>query len=219
MQLTPYYCSSYPGFKLPKVLWSFRRIEKAVRGEQRAYLSNSPFRGHSTVLMKKAPPFFLTAVGAARVVGGPPGPASPLLLIFHDNSGAETAYNINVALRKQYPLIHQLQIVSVICLRQIPQFMRPTVDQAMLAAYHKTAESMQDERDPSEYVIIVPDWEAKVASSFGMGDCHDQIGLALITPPWQISDVYQGPDPIDAALRMLNAASNPGTDGEVKPSA
>lgn len=167
--------------------------------------------------MKKAPIFFLTAVGAARVVGGPPGPATPLLLIFHDHTGAETAFNINAVLRAKYPLIDQLQIASVVSLNQIPQFMRPTVEQTMLAAYNKAAEAIPEVHDPSEYVIIVPDWEGKVASSFGMGDSQAQVGIALVMPKWQIFDVYQGPDPIEAAVRILVAALKPGRNGELKP--
>jgi hypothetical protein len=45
--------------------------------------------------MIKAPTFFLTAVGAARIIGGPPAPAVPLLLIFHGHLGADIASRIN----------------------------------------------------------------------------------------------------------------------------
>ena len=166
---------------------------------------------------KKAPSFFLTAVGAARIVGGPPGPATPLLLIFHEYSGAETVFNMNAALRAEYPTIEQLQIASVVCLQQIPRYMRSTVEQMLLAAYHQAASAIPATHDPTEYVLIVPDWDAKASIAFGMDDCGDHIGVALVVDGWQLFETYRGPEPLSAAFRMLYAAFNLRNDIAVEP--
>ena len=158
--------------------------------------------------MNKAPSFFLTAVGAARVVGGPPGPNVPLLLIFHGHAGAKIAFNINIQVRALYPQIEQLQIASIVDLQHIPRYMRTAVELTLAAAYRQSAKSVPAELDPTEYVLIVPDWEGRVTNGFGMEQRIDDIGLALISAPWQVSDSYSGPDPCDAALKMVAAATN-----------
>jgi hypothetical protein len=161
--------------------------------------------------MKKAPSFFLTAIGAARVVGGPPGPICPLLLIFHAHVGADTAFNINATVRQPYPEIERLQVASIVDLRHVPRFMRAAVQLTLSAAYRNAAKRIPTHLNPTEYVIIAPDWEGKVTNAFGMEERTDDVGLALVTNGWQLFDTYNGPDPSAAALQMLAAASNQAT--------
>jgi hypothetical protein len=159
--------------------------------------------------MQKAASFFLTAVGAARIVGGPPGPAAPLLLVFHGYIGADNAVQINAALRERYPSVEQLQIASIVDLHHIPRFMRTAVELTLAAAYRQSAAKIPDYRDPKDYVIILPDWEGKVTSAYDMSERVNDIGLALITPGWQLFDRYLGPDPSKSALAMVERAGGP----------
>jgi hypothetical protein len=156
--------------------------------------------------MKPAPPFYLTAIGAARIVGGPPGPPTPLLLIFHDHAGAETAFSINATLRAHFPAIEQLQIASVVGLHHVPRYMRTSVEQTVNAAYRQAAATIPPSLDPTDYVLIVPDWEGKVFAAYGMDECREHVGVALIVKPWRIFDTYQGEDPLNAVLQMVIAA-------------
>jgi hypothetical protein len=158
--------------------------------------------------MKKAPSFFLTAVGAGRVVGGPPGPGTLLLLIFHGHAGSETAFNINATVRNQYPSTEQLLIASVVDLHHIPRYMRPAVELTLAAAYRQAARRIPKELDPTEYVVIVPDWEGKVTGELGMTERINDIGLVLLTDSWQIFDSYSGTDPLTNALKLVTAALN-----------
>jgi hypothetical protein len=169
--------------------------------------------------MQPAPQFYLTAIGAARVVGGPPGSAAPLLLLFHDHAGAERAHQINVAMRVHFPDIQHLQIASVVGLHHIPRFMRMTVEQTVFAAYRHAADAIPAGLDPADFVLIVPDWEGKVSNTFGMDDCHAQVGVVLIVNPWRIFESYRGDDPSSAALRMVLAATNRTADSAVEPGA
>ena len=162
--------------------------------------------------MKKAPSFFLTAVGAARVIGGPPGPGTPLLLVFHGHAGSETAFNINATVRDHYPKSEQLLIASVVDLHHIPRYMRSAVELTLSAAYRQSANRIPQELDPTEYVIILPDWEGQVTEAFNMTERINDIGLVLLTNPWQIFDSYNGPDPLTNALNMVTAASNEASD-------
>jgi hypothetical protein len=176
------------------------------------WADNSSQRNNEANNMNKAPSFFLTAIGAARVVGGPPGPPTPLLLIFHGHAGAEIAFSINAVVRESYPDIEQLQIVSVVDLRHIPRYMRAAVELTLAAAYRQAAKRIPDNLDPTEYVVIVPDWEGKVTSAYGMEDRMNDIGLVLVAKEWQIADRYSGPDPSAAALKMLAAVNNETAD-------
>lgn len=167
--------------------------------------------------MVKAPSFFLTAIGAARVVGGPPGPSTPLLLIFHAHAGSEFAFNINAVVRQSYPTIEELQIASVVDLRHIPRYMRAAVELTLSAAYRQAAKRIPEDRDPTEYVVIVPDWEGKVTTSFGMQERVKDIGLVLIAKQWQIVDSYSGSDPIENAVKMVSSYYNAASDPTVEP--
>jgi hypothetical protein len=162
--------------------------------------------------MKKAPTFFLTAIGAARVVGGPPGPLAPLLLIFHGHAGADTAFNINAAVREYYPDIDQVQVASIVDLQHIPRYMRSAVSLTLSDAYRQAAKRIPDHLDPTEYIVILPDWEGKVTSSFEMQERVFDIGLVLIANPWQISGSYLGPEPYNAALKLLGDVKRKAAD-------
>lgn len=168
--------------------------------------------------MTKAPSFFLTAIGAARVVGGPPGPSKPLLLVFHGHAGSGTAVKINVALREHYPSVEQLLTASVVDLRHIPRYMRAAVELTLSAAYRQSAKEVPEHLDPTEYVVLVPDWDGKVTSAYGMDQRVNDVGLVLITSPWTIFDSYTGSDPLIAAVRMVDAATNQLSDHTITSS-
>jgi hypothetical protein len=166
--------------------------------------------------MQKAPSFYLTAIGAARVVGGPPGPLTPLLLIFHGRAGEETAFAINAAVRASYPSIEQLQVVSIIDLHHIQQSQRVAVELTLSAAYRQAAKHIPEELDPTEYVVIAPDWSGTVTRAYGMNERVNDIGLVLVSNQWQIFDTYRGADPIEAALNMVASVSTNASDPPVE---
>ena len=166
--------------------------------------------------MQKAPSFFLTAIGATRVVGGPPGPPSPLLLIFHGHAGEETAFAINAAVRQVYPAIEQLQIVSVIDLHHIQRSQRAAVELTLSASYRQAAKFIPEELDPTQYVVIVPDREGTVTRAYGMDERVNDVGLVLVSSQWQIFDSYLGLDPTIAALKMVAAAGNETPDSTLE---
>lgn len=153
--------------------------------------------------MQKAPSFFLTAIGASRIVGGPPGPHSPLLLIFHNHSGAETAFHINADLRALYPSIEELQIASIIDLRNVPRFMRSAVQETIMAAFHNVSTQIPRDVDPREYVVLAPDWEGKVTRAFAMDGGAYDVGIAIITAPWLLYTTYQGADMRSKAVSLV----------------
>ena len=161
--------------------------------------------------MTKAPTFFLTAVGAARVVGGPPGPTAPLLLIFHSHLGADTAFEMNAVLRQCYPTVEQLRIASIVDLHHIPRFMRATVELTLAAAYQHAARQLPAQLDPTEYVWIAPDWTGKVTSGFAMQQRTNDVGFVLVTKDWTIFDSYTGPAPIAAVQEVVGTAINSST--------
>ena len=153
--------------------------------------------------MQKAPLFFLTAVGASRMVGGPPGPAVPLLLIFHSHHGASLAHRINATARELYPTVEELQIASIVDLSAVPRFMRGLVEQTLAAAYHKAATQVPANRDPREYVLIAPDWDGKVTRVFQMQTRAHDVGLVLISSAWELCHRYTENEPQSVFLDLL----------------
>jgi hypothetical protein len=158
--------------------------------------------------MQKAPSFSLTATGSARAVGGPPGPLTPLLLIFHGRAGEDAAFAINAAVRQSYPTIEQLQIVSVIDLSHIHHSQRTAVELTLSAAYRQAAKFIPGEIDPTVYVVIAPDWDGTVTRLYGMQERFEDIGLVLVSSSWHIFDTYRGPDPVAMAIKMVASVDN-----------
>jgi hypothetical protein len=162
--------------------------------------------------MIKAPSFSLTAVGAARSIGGPPGPAKPLLLIFHGHLGADSAFNINAIVRDHWPTFEQLVIASVVDLHHIPRYMRSAVELTLSAVYRQAVKRIPHNLDPTQYVVILPDWEGKVTAAFAMKERVNDIGLVLVTDRWTVFDSYTGPEPLAAAVEMVADAINGASD-------
>jgi hypothetical protein len=73
--------------------------------------------------MIPAPRFHLTAVGATRIVGGPPK-IVPLRRLFHRGGQAELATEVHATPRNQFPDPDARLIASVVNLRHVPDFMR-----------------------------------------------------------------------------------------------
>lgn len=126
--------------------------------------------------------------------------------------GADSAFGINAVVREQWPSVEQLVIASVVDLHHIPCYMRPAVELTLSASYRQSARQIPENLDPTEYVVILPDWDGKVTAAFAMQERVDDIGLVLVTNQWTLFDRYTGPDPIAAALKMVSAASNSATD-------
>ena len=133
---------------------------------------------------------------------------TPLLLVFHGHAGADAAFNINAIVRQSFPDTGQVQIASIVDLRHIPRYMRSAVELTLSAAYRNAAKRIPQDRDPTEYVMIAPDWEGKVTNAFGMEERTNDIGLILITPPWQIFEIYNGPEPFANVVAMVASAGN-----------
>lgn len=154
----------------------------------------------------QAPTFFLTAVGTGRVIGGPPGPGIPLLLIFHGHAAANSIFGINAAIRDRWPSTEQLLIASVVDLHHIPRYMRPAVELTLADAYRQSAQRIPKHLDPTEHVMILPDWEGQSTRAFAMQERVGDIGVALVTAPWTLFGSYTGPDQLANTLKMIEAA-------------
>jgi hypothetical protein len=76
----------------------------------------------------------------------------------------------------------------------------------MRKSYEDAAAKLSEDRDPEQYVVILPDWDGAVTQTVGFTDVDRQVGIALIDGTGHIIDLHQGGDPASTAVRMLKTA-------------
>jgi hypothetical protein len=91
------------------------------------------------------------------------------------------------------------------------------VELTLSAAYRQAAQRIPQQLDPTEYVVILPDWEGEVIAAFGMQERVNDIGVVLVTDRWTLFDSYTGPDPLAAVMRMVADAINGASDPAINP--
>ena len=152
--------------------------------------------------MTAAPEFTLTAVRSGRTVSTVLPMTVPLLLVFHGRAGTNTATAINVAVRGDYPEATTLQIASIVDLSHIPTPFQGAARMALEIAYQHAARQLPAGLDPSDYVLIVADWDGRVTRAYQMTYRVDDIGLAVVNQQGQFAGSYTGREPVQAALRL-----------------
>jgi len=153
----------------------------------------------------RAPNFKLRAVPTNRKVTIPDENGVPLLLVF---MGAQTATQIEGVVknvRLQQPDTTQLRIINVIDLRGVPKLLRKTAETMMRASYDQAAQQLPETFDPSEHLILIPDWKGKLFKAFGIKDAGKNLGLLLLDANGRVAGHYQGEDVVSAAIALIRA--------------
>ncbi|MEM6431325.1 MAG: hypothetical protein AAF708_18960 [Deinococcota bacterium] len=126
------------------------------------------------------------------------------ILIFHGETTADAASAINFQVRQAFPASSSLLIASVIDLAFVPSMFRDTARSAMQDAFYKETETyLPDGYDPTEYIVIFPDWDGDVTSAFGFADVDTSIGIVVMGQRGRVLLTYQGDDPAEAAITTL----------------
>lgn len=156
---------------------------------------------------KRLPSITLTAAGSGRKL-----PLDrldvPAVLFFLWRDTIYLAEEINLAVRRRYPLASDLLVANLADLRGVPGLFHGMVLREMEKGYHDIAARLPADLDPAEYVLIIPDWKGKAVRAVGLPSPLRHPAAAVLGPGGVLLGVHRGDDLAEAALRILKAAGN-----------
>lgn len=75
-------------------------------------------------------------------------------------------------------------------------------------AYERATEEIPPDTDPAEYVINGPDYGGFVSRRYGVRNTGRAAAIIVIDADSNIAGVYQGEQPVEAVLEMLETSWN-----------
>jgi hypothetical protein len=157
---------------------------------------------------ERAPYFRALAAGSGREVSLRTCAGRQLVLIFHAQNTAWAAERVNRAVRRRYyPSSEEVVVASVVDLSLVPPLYWLTASVMIGQAYEKAAREVACEGpsgvDPAEYVLILQDWGGLISRRFGVRGVGREAAVVVIDENADIVGFYQGREPVEAVLRML----------------
>lgn len=148
----------------------------------------------------------LKAIGSNREVSLS-ALGKPAVLLFHTQETAEAAAKVNETLRAQsdYQSCESLFIANIVDLHSVPKLFRGFAEKAMKESYEKAAASLPAGADPTDYVLILLDWDGGITKAFGLKDTNKTAGVAVMETSGNIVGSYQGAVPDKETLKLLRA--------------
>jgi hypothetical protein len=153
---------------------------------------------------KQAPDITLKSVVSGRTVN-PRKTAAPLVLVFATQATTELVNPFRAALRQQFPDPAAVVIASVVDLARVPRLMRKMAESALSKRYEEVVATLEPGQDPSQFVVMLPDWKGELAAAIGLPSLGDEMGVAVVAPGGAIAGAYQGTEPLGPTTELLAA--------------
>jgi hypothetical protein len=150
----------------------------------------------------RLPDVTLTAAGSGREVKlreiG-----VPVILIFHGQDTGDAALEVNKTVRKLHPGADEVFLASVIDLRSFPSMFHSMVRPALEKAYFNAAGKVPEGADPTDLVVLLPDWDGAVHDSLGIEGSTEKAAVVVADREARIVFTDQGDHLAEAALRAF----------------
>lgn len=129
----------------------------------------------------------------------------PVLLLFVDYNTGRATREVVISLRQHYPDFSKLPIALIVDLRVVPKLLRGTATRIMEVAYKQAAGEIPTGYDPSEHLILLPDWTGEIFDAYHVGAVNQYMKLVIIGPDGSVNATYQGPDASRAAYNLVGS--------------
>lgn len=160
--------------------------------------------------MQRAPGVTLTAYGHGRKVAfGTPG--VPMVLVCVARETSDQGSPVTRAIRDAYPEASEVVVCNIADVRGIPKLLKPVVQQLMKSGYNHAVENLRPGHTAEEHVLIVPDWDNELLGPLGIDDVTKQIAVVVADAAGDVTGIYQGDAPTEAALKMLGTVMDAAT--------
>ena len=146
----------------------------------------------------------LTAIGSGRKIDLQ-NFGLPTVFIFHYRGTADIARTLNDVIRDNYPATEVL-VASVLDLHSIPKLARGATEAMIGREYKKAAQELKADQPPEDYVVLLADWNGGMTKALGFKNTDKTAGLAVFDSSGYLVDKYQGDEPQDALLSILEQA-------------
>jgi hypothetical protein len=130
----------------------------------------------------------------------------PTVLVLVAQETAGLVDPIFAAVREKYPLASQVQIATIVDTHKFPAILKKFAEGLMKSRYNDAAKNLEADRDPVEYLLIVPDWKAASMKALGLGDVSEHLAIAVLAPGGKLIGTDQTDDVAGAAVSLLALA-------------
>jgi hypothetical protein len=112
----------------------------------------------------------------------------PVVIVFSARDSSDQARSISSTIRDRYGA-DELPILTVLDLHSLPRLVRPVArgqlnkgyeEAVRLATETAQAKGRPMPADPAQHVVMLPDWDGKVTTSFGLSGIDQQAVAVLI---------------------------------------
>lgn len=158
----------------------------------------------------QAPDFTLTHLeGRSVSLGDYRG--RKVVAVFASRDSGDQASRISQTLRGRFGH-DELALVSILDMHSLPKLMQPVAKAMLKKAYNDAVAQLKTDfqakgepppADPSQFVVMLPDWDGKVTASFGITDVKSQAVAVLIDENGRRIGSGAGADGADQILALL----------------
>lgn len=163
----------------------------------------APLSQPHALLGRHAPAFQLRAAGSERDFGLEDCAERPLVLVFASQKTNAAVGALNSAVRARLPLATQATVASVFDFGKVPPLFHGMIRFALGRAYRAAAQGVPADFDPSDYVLILPDWSGRVCQTFGVSGTEQRAVAMVIDRAGTVQGVFQGERLVDDTLQLL----------------
>lgn len=151
------------------------------------------------------PPFSLAATVTGREVSPTSLKGKRVVLVLHGVKTQEAPKEVGKAVRAKFPG-PDVVVANVVNLKSMGGMWKRVAEAQVKATYQRMADRIKEKeptRDPSELVVICPDWENAVAPLFGVPDTDAEAGVAVLGADGKLLGVGTGAGLGDKAVALL----------------
>lgn len=153
-----------------------------------------------------APAFDLKAIKSGRQISPATCKGNVLGMVFHGRETVQAVVEINTTVRPLFPDPKPVILVSVVDLSIVPRLLHGAVKPMLEQAYDQAAREVPAGYNPADYVFLLPDWNGAVTKAFRVKDTNKTAAVVVIGRQGQVMGSYQGPQPGQATLSLVQAA-------------
>lgn len=151
----------------------------------------------------RAPNFEITAIYTKHKFVLRECLGTPVLLVFLTESTQKQVREISDAVRDKYPELSQVIVANIVDLRFVPSLTRRMAEGIMNNAVKNAIKEIPKRYDPAEYLLLLPDWSARVSKGYQVEDVDKNVALIMIDADGIIQGSYQGDHPAEGALELI----------------
>lgn len=151
------------------------------------------------------PDFKLQAAVSGREVSPATLRGKRAVLVLHGVKTQEAPKEVGKAVRARHPG-PDVVVANVVNLKSMAGMWKRVAEAQIKSTYERMAARIQEKepgRDPTELVLILPDWDNAVAPLFGVADSDAEAAAAVIGADGRILGVVNGANLGDQAASLL----------------